>query len=85
VSRIDATGEGARRACRRTGVGALWTTHVHENEPIVDTPEQALDCFKRNDMDALCLGRYVLAKAQSCWRRGAVMGWESVAALAATI
>ena len=65
VSRIDARGLGTCRTCHRTGVGALWTTHVHENEPIVDTPEQALDCFRRTDMDALCLGRYVLVKAQS--------------------
>jgi predicted NodU family carbamoyl transferase len=70
---------------RRTGVGAVLNTSFNESEPIVDTPEQALDCFRRTDMDALCLGRYVLVKAQSRWRRGAVMGWQSVAALAATI
>lgn len=48
---------------RRTGVGLLLNTSFNENEPIVDTPEQALDCFARTDMDALCLGRYVLTKA----------------------
>lgn len=47
---------------RRTGVGILLNTSFNENEPIVDTPEQALDCFARTDMDALCLGRYVLTK-----------------------
>ena len=50
---------------RRTGVGVVLNTSFNENEPIVDTPEQALDCFRRTDMDALCLGRYVLVKAQS--------------------
>ena len=47
---------------RLTGVGVVLNTSFNENEPIVDTPEQALDCFKRTDMDALCLGRYVLTK-----------------------
>jgi carbamoyltransferase len=50
---------------RKTGVGVVLNTSFNENEPIVDTPEQALDCFRRTDMDALCLGRYVLLKAQS--------------------
>ncbi|MCA9909601.1 MAG: carbamoyltransferase [Anaerolineae bacterium] len=47
---------------RRTGVGLLLNTSFNENEPVVDTPEQAFDCFARTDMDALCLGRYVLVK-----------------------
>jgi carbamoyltransferase len=47
---------------RRTGVGMVLNTSFNENEPIVDTPEQALDCFRRTDMDALCLGRFVLTK-----------------------
>jgi carbamoyltransferase len=47
---------------RRTGIGLVLNTSFNENEPIVDTPEQALHCFKRTDMDALCLGRYVLLK-----------------------
>jgi len=49
---------------RRTGVGVVLNTSFNENEPIVDTPEQARDCFRRTDMNALCLGRHVLAKAQ---------------------
>ncbi len=47
---------------RKTGVGILLNTSFNENEPIVDTPEQALDCFERTDMDALCLGRYLTKK-----------------------
>jgi len=50
---------------RRTGVGLVLNTSFNENEPIVDTPEQALDCFARTDMDALCLGRYVLLKSSA--------------------
>jgi carbamoyltransferase len=44
----------------------VLNTSFNENEPIVDTPEQAYDCFHRTDMDALCLGPHVLMK-----RRGA--------------
>jgi carbamoyltransferase len=50
---------------KRTGVGIVLNTSFNENEPIVDTPEQAVDCFVRTEMDALCLGRYVLRKPQS--------------------
>jgi carbamoyltransferase len=47
---------------KKTGVGVLLNTSFNENEPIVDTPEQALGCFQRTDMDALCLGRYLIMK-----------------------
>jgi len=36
-----------------TGVPVLLNTSFNENEPIVDTPEQALDCFLRTRMDAI--------------------------------
>jgi carbamoyltransferase len=45
---------------RRTGVGAVLNTSFNENEPIVDSPEQAIECFRRTDMDVLCLGRHIL-------------------------
>lgn len=47
---------------QRTGFGLVLNTSFNENEPVVDTPEQAFDCFARTDMDALCLGRFVLVK-----------------------
>ncbi len=49
----------------RTGVGMVLNTSFNENEPVVDTPEQALDCFARTDMDALCLGRWILTKSDN--------------------
>lgn len=45
-----------------TGVGMVLNTSFNENEPVVDTPEQAVDCFMRTDMDALCVGKYVVVK-----------------------
>lgn len=49
---------------KRTGIGMVLNTSFNENEPVVDTPEQALACFKRTEMDALCLGRYILRKVR---------------------
>jgi carbamoyltransferase len=51
------------RFSRLTGVPAVLNTSFNENEPIVDTPEQAIDCFRRNDLDTLVLGNVVLSKA----------------------
>src|SRR5207248_11493412 len=36
-----------------TGIPVLLNTSFNENEPIVDTPEQALDCFLRTRMDII--------------------------------
>ena len=47
---------------RRTGYGMLLNTSFNENEPVVDTPQQAVDCFRRTDMDALVLGRFIIEK-----------------------
>lgn len=41
---------------RRTGAPAILNTSFNENEPIVDTPQQAVDCFQRTDMDAIVVG-----------------------------
>lgn len=48
---------------KRTGIGVVLNTSFNENEPVVDTPQQAVDCFMRTDMDALVVGRYVVRKA----------------------
>jgi len=45
---------------RRTGVPILLNTSLNENEPIVRTPQEALDCFLRTDMDAIVLGSYLV-------------------------
>ena len=45
-----------------TGVPVLLNTSFNENEPIVDTPEQALDCFLRTQMDRLALGDWVVER-----------------------
>lgn len=46
----------------QTGVPVLLNTSFNENEPIVERPEQALDCFLRTDMDVLVMGAHMLRK-----------------------
>jgi len=45
-----------------TGYGIVLNTSFNENEPVVDTPEQAISCFDRTDMDVLVLGNFVMVK-----------------------
>jgi carbamoyltransferase len=45
-----------------TGVPVLLNTSFNENEPIVEQPGQALDCFLRTDMDVLVMGPHLLQK-----------------------
>jgi carbamoyltransferase len=47
----------------RTGVPVVLNTSFNENEPIVEHPRQALDCFLRTDMDVLVMGPHLLRKA----------------------
>ncbi|HEY7472624.1 MAG TPA: carbamoyltransferase C-terminal domain-containing protein [Gemmatimonadota bacterium] len=46
----------------RTGVPMVLNTSFNENEPIVNRPEEALDCFLRTEMDSLVLGPFVVTK-----------------------
>jgi carbamoyltransferase len=46
-----------------TGIPMVLNTSFNENEPVVCTPEEALDCFLRTRMDALILGDFILHRA----------------------
>jgi carbamoyltransferase len=46
----------------RTGVPVVLNTSFNENEPIVCTPDHALDCFMRTRMDALAIGPFLLSR-----------------------
>jgi carbamoyltransferase len=50
---------------RHTGVPVLINTSFNENEPIVATPTQALDCFLRTQMDVLSIGSFFLLKNEN--------------------
>ena len=48
-----------------TGVPVLLNTSFNENEPIVQTPAQAIDCFLRTRMDVLSIGGFILNKEEN--------------------
>ncbi len=45
-----------------TGVPMVLNTSFNENEPIVNRPEEAIDCFLRTRMDRLVLGDVVVTR-----------------------
>jgi carbamoyltransferase len=49
-----------------TGVPVLLNTSFNENEPIVLTPQEAIDCFLRTRMDVLVIGNYLIEKPDVC-------------------
>jgi carbamoyltransferase len=47
---------------KKTGVPILLNTSFNENEPIVNSPEQALECFLRTSMDMLVLENCLITR-----------------------
>lgn len=45
-----------------TGVPVVLNTSFNENEPIVCSPEDAIECFLRTRMDALVLGNHLIRR-----------------------
>lgn len=45
-----------------TGVPLILNTSFNENEPIVCTPREAIDCFSKTRMDVLYLGNYAVRR-----------------------
>jgi carbamoyltransferase len=50
---------------KKTGVPILLNTSFNENEPIVNSPEDALECFLRTNMDMLVLENCVVERKQA--------------------
>jgi carbamoyltransferase len=48
-----------------TGVPVLLNTSFNENEPIVCTPRDAIDCFRKTLIDVLYLGNYCIRRVSS--------------------
>ena len=46
----------------QTGVPVVLNTSFNDNEPIVCRPEEAIDCFRRTQMDVLVVGNTLLEK-----------------------
>lgn len=49
----------------KTGVPVVLNTSFNENEPIVNTPEEALACFLRTRMDRIVMGDWVVRRLAS--------------------
>ena len=54
-----------------TGVPAVLNTSFNDNEPIVCRPEEALDCFRRTQMDVLVIGNFLIEKESAAAAGGA--------------
>ena len=48
---------------QKTGTPLLLNTSFNENEPIVNTPKEALACYLRTDMDMLVIENYIISRA----------------------
>jgi carbamoyltransferase len=57
-----------------TGVPVVLNTSFNENEPIVDTPEQALDCFLRTRMDVIVVGNTIIRRLPATINREVSVG-----------
>ena len=51
-----------RAFAAKSGVPVVLNTSFNENEPIVDTPEQALDCFLRTRMDVIVVNNTIIRR-----------------------
>ena len=47
----------------KTGVPMLLNTSFNENEPVVCTPDEAMACFLRTNMDVLVLGENIITRS----------------------
>jgi len=47
---------------RATGVPILLNTSFNENEPIVNAPAEAIDCYLRTSMDMLVMENIVVSR-----------------------
>jgi carbamoyltransferase len=50
---------------KKTGIPVIINTSFNENEPIVCTPQEAIDCFQRTKMDALAIGPFLTRKSET--------------------
>jgi carbamoyltransferase len=49
----------------KTGIPVILNTSFNENEPIVCTPQEAIDCYLRTKMDVLAIGSFYATKAEA--------------------
>ena len=51
-----------------TGIPVVLNTSFNDNaQPIVESPENAIDCFEDTQMDYLVMGNYIVSKMERKW------------------
>ncbi len=50
---------------QKAGIPVILNTSFNENEPIVCTPQEAIDCFRRTKMDVLAIGPFLARKIEN--------------------
>jgi carbamoyltransferase len=48
----------------KTGIPGVLNTSFNENEPIVERPAEAIDCYMRTRMDVLIIGSFFCKKTE---------------------
>jgi carbamoyltransferase len=61
----------------KTGIPVVLNTSFNENEPIVCTPEEAIDCFQRTRMDVLAIGPFLVLKREKNVEASAASGMQA--------
>ena len=51
-----------KRFFEKTGIPIILNTSFNENEPIVNSPIEAINCFERTNMDALVLENWIILR-----------------------
>jgi carbamoyltransferase len=51
-----------RAFMKKTGIPIMLNTSFNENEPIVNTPEEALNCYLRTSMDMLVMENILVSR-----------------------
>lgn len=54
---------------KKTGIPVLLNTSFNENEPIVNTPSEAIDCFLRTEMDMLAMENILIVRSANLLRK----------------
>jgi len=62
VSKGDRYYDLINKFMEKSGVPILLNTSFNENEPIVNTPQEALNCYLRTEMDVLVLENFVVTR-----------------------
>lgn len=64
VSKGDRYYDLIHKFYEKSGTPILLNTSFNENEPIVNTPKEALDCYLRTQMDVLVIENYIVKRNQ---------------------